>query len=312
MRSCIIPTVLLLFLISCVSCTQRLPRHYNIWRMTSSDKQIRRTFAEETLQPKVFYFRSGDYTLRAWTIGADSLPVTLLLHGAPSSMVKYRALFKDSSIYNHTRLVAVDRPGYGKSQYGKAVVSIVKQADIIAPLLKKLAEDGPVVLCGSSYGGSVAAKLAMDHSEDIRALMLQSASVQPNAERTPKIARWVHCPLGIAFPKWARVATKEKYAHSKSLEAIQDGWDRIKCPVWILHGTIDDLIYPSNATYAYDKLVPHTTVTYMPLDSIRHNVYWVRREAVRTFLMEALHCSGENCLPPAKSKEIFDNSLGSE
>lgn len=305
MRSCIIPTVLLLFMVASLGCTRRLPQHFSIWRMTSSDRQIKKTFADAPVKPKVFYFRSGEYTLRCWTVGADSLPTTLLLHGAPSSMVKYRALFRDSSIFNHTRLVAVDRPGYGKSHYGKAVVSIVKQAEIIAPLLDKLAENGPVVLCGSSYGGSVAAKLAMDHSDKLRALLLQSASVQPNAERTPEIARWIHSPLGLAFPRWARVATKEKYAHSKSLEAIQEGWHRIKCPVWILHGLLDDLIYPSNAAYAYNKLAPHTTVTYMPFDSTKHNLYWMHTETVRNFMIEALHCSGETCVPPPKSKDIF-------
>ncbi|HOY07493.1 MAG TPA: alpha/beta hydrolase [Saprospiraceae bacterium] len=297
MKSCILPTLCGLFLLFCMACSRRVPPHFSVWKLTSSDSQIWDSFADAAVQPTIFYFRSGKYTLRCLTIGADSLPVTLLLHGAPGSLVKYSALFRDSSVYNHTRLVAVDRPGYGKSRYGKAVVSIVEQANIIAPLLEKLSENGPIVLCGSSYGGSVAAKLAMDHSDRLRALLLQSASVQPNAERTPKIARWVHSPLGIVFPKWARVATKEKFAHSKSLEAIQDGWSRIKCPVWILHGVLDNLIYPSNADYAYRQLAPHTTVTYMPIDSIRHNMYWTRRDVIRFFLLEALHCSGADCVP---------------
>ncbi len=296
MKSCIVPTAALLFILLLSSCSRRFPPHFSVWKMTSSDRQIWKTFAEEAVQPTIFYFRSGTYILRGWTIGADSLPVTLLLHGAPSSMVKFSALFRDSSVYNHTRLVAVDRPGYGKSHYGKAVVSIAQQADIIAPLLKKLAENGPVVLCGTSYGGSVAAKLAMDHSDQIRSLFLQSASVQPYAERTPKIARWVHSPLGVVFPKWARVATKEKYAHSKSLETIQDGWSRIKCPVWILHGNKDGLIYPSNADHAYRQLAPHTAVTYVTLDSARHNIYWAQRDTMRFFLREALECSGEACV----------------
>ena len=297
MKYYIFTTLCILFLLFGAACSRRVPPHFSAWRLTSSDSQIWDSFADAPVQPAIFYFRSGKYTLRAWTIGADSLPVTLLLHGAPGSMVKYSALFRDSSVYNHTRLVAVDRPGYGKSRYGKAVVSIAEQADIIAPLLEKLAENGPIVLCGSSYGGSVAAKLAMDHSDQLRALLLQSASVQPNAERTPKIARWIHSPLGIVFPRWARVATKEKYAHSESLEAIQDGWNRIKCPVWILHGVLDNLIYPSNGDYAYRQLAPHTAVTYMPVDSTRHNMFWARRDIVRFYLLEALHCSGSQCVP---------------
>lgn len=297
MRSCIFPTVTLFFALFFSACSYRVPPHFSAWKLTSSDRQIWDSFADAAVQPTIFYFRSGEYTLRGWTIGADSLPITFLLHGAPGSMVKYRALFRDSSIYQHTRLVAVDRPGYGKSRYGKAVVSIPEQANIIAPLLQKLAENGPVVLCGSSYGGAVAAKLAMDHSDQIRALFLQSASVQPNAERTPKIARWIHSPAGLVFPKWARVATKEKYAHSKSLETIQDGWANIQCPVWILHGDQDPLIYPSNAYHAYRKLSPHTEVTYVTVDSARHNIYWEHRDLVQFYLMEALECSGKSCKP---------------
>lgn len=296
MKSRIVPTVTFLSLFFCFACSYKVPPHFSIWKMTSSDNQIWKSFEDAAVQPTIFYFRSGEYTLRGWTIGADTLPVTLLLHGAPGSMVKFQALFRDSSIFNHTRLVAVDRPGYGKSHYGKAMISIAQQAEIIAPLLTKLAENGPVILCGASYGGSVATKLAMDNSRHLRALVLQSASVQPNAERTPKIARWIHSPAGLVFPKWARVATKEKYAHSKSLETIQDGWSRIQCPVWILHGGMDKLIYPSNADYAYRQLQPYAPVTYVTLDSAQHNIYRIRRDMVSLFLKEALHCSGENCV----------------
>jgi len=290
-----VPLLLLFFTAICVaSCARRFPKHFSVWRLTASDRQIWKSFAEAPVQPTIFYFRSGGRTLRGWSVGADSLPVTLLLHGAPSSMVKYRAWFRDTSFFGKTQLVAVDRPGYGKSGYGKAEVSVVRQAALLAPLLRKLAERGPVVLCGSSYGGSVAAKLAMDYPECVAALVLQSASVLPNAERTPRIARWIHSPLGIVFPKWARVSTKEKYAHTRALEAIQDGWGRIRCPVWVIHGQQDDLIYPSNAEHVVRQLAPHTEVHYIPIDSARHNIYWTRRDTVKHYILKAVKFSRYN------------------
>ncbi len=270
------------------ACSRRFPDNFSVWRLTSSDQQIWKSFEGKTTQPQIFYFKSGDMTLRGWQIGADSLPITFLLHGAPSSMVKYRAWFLDSTLYRKTKLVAIDRPGYGKSKYGKAVVSIERQAELVAPLLKKLAENRPITLFGSSYGGSVAAKLAMDYPQYIKSLLLQSASVQPNAERTPKIARWVHSPLGIFFPRWARVATKEKYAHSNALEKIQDGWRRITCPVWIIHGSEDDLIYPSNASYALKQMEGQTKVRYVPIVGAEHNIYWTRRDTIKRYLLEAI------------------------
>jgi pimeloyl-ACP methyl ester carboxylesterase len=279
-----ISVVLCLF----ISCNRRFPDNFSVWRLTSSDNQLRKVYQYKAVKPIIFYFQSGDITLRGWQIGADTLPTTLLLHGAPSSLAKYRVWFNDSTFYLKTKLVAIDRPGYGKSNYGKAVVSIEKQAEIIAPLLKKLAEHGPINLCGSSYGGSIATKLAMDYPDLIRTLVLQSASVQPNAERKPRIAKVIHSPLGFLFPKWSRVATKEKYVHSKELEKIQDGWENIKCPVWVIHGLADDLIYPSNAEYAVNKLKNHTRVKFISIEGSKHNIYWTKRDTIKKYLFEAI------------------------
>jgi pimeloyl-ACP methyl ester carboxylesterase len=211
-----------------------------------------------------------------------------LVHGSPSSMVKYRRWFSDPSFFGKTKLVAVDRPGYGKSGYGRSVASIARQAELLAPVVEKLSQRGPIVVYGSSYGGSVAARLAMNHPDKIKALVLQSASVQPNAERTPKIARVIRSPAGLVFPKWARVATREKFAHSSALEDIQDGWSHIECPVWILHGGLDDLIYPSNAEHAYQQLYPHTEVHYTCFDSLGHRIYWQKSDTIRHYILEAL------------------------
>ncbi len=274
----------------------------NIWKRTSSDRQIRRSFANKAEQPTIFYFRSGDRLLRCWQIGADSLPVTLLVHGAPSSMVKFSAWFSDPQVYSKTRLVAVDRPGYGKSGYGKAEVSIEKQAEILTPLVKDLAKNGPIALYGSSYGGAVVAKLAMDHPADVRVLLLQSASVEPNAEWTPKIAYWIKSPLSFAFPRWARVATKEKFNHQTSLLQIQGGWSNIDCPVWIMHGQADRLIYPCNAEYAYNQLA-NKDVTFIKLDNRGHRLFHETPDTLRYYLLEALNCSGPACLLPPSTAQ---------
>ena len=276
--------VLALFL---ASCTRRF-QHFSVWRLTASDRQIWESFEGAVHQPTIFYFPSGGRTFRGWEIGDYHLPVTLLIHGAPSSMVKYRGWFRDSSLFSKTKLVAVDRPGYGKSGYGRAETSIVRQAELLGPLVEKLAKRGPLVLYGSSYGGSVAARLAMNHPGKIGALVLQSASVKPNAEKTPRMARIIRSPLGLVFPKWAKVATREKFAHHRALEAIQNDWCLINCPVWILHGDRDDLIYPENAEYALQQLAPYTSVQYTCFDSLGHRIFWEQRDTVKHFIREAL------------------------
>lgn len=269
-------------------CSRRVPEHFSAWRLTSSDKQIWAAFEDAPEQPVISYLKSGKHTLRYWSIGSEALPVVLLVHGAPSSMVKYRRWFRDSTFYNKVRLVAVDRPGYGKSGYGKAIKSIDEQAKILGPLVERLAARGPVTLYGSSYGASVAARIAMRQPDKIGALVLQSASLLPGAERTPKTAYWIRSPLGVFFPKWARVATKEKFSHQKALEAIQDGWQNINCPVWIIHGDQDDLIYPSNADHAVNMLKPHTQVNDIRIANARHNIFWRMPDTIQHYILESV------------------------
>jgi pimeloyl-ACP methyl ester carboxylesterase len=288
-------TVLFAFIGFASSCSRY--HNINVFKYTSSDDQIWETFAEHEQKPDIFYFRAGERIMRGWEIGDDSLPVTLLIHGAPSSMIKFRGLFKDTALTNYTKLVAVDRPGYGRSGYGKCEISIEKQAELIAPVLERLTQGGrKVTVLGMSYGGPVAAKLAMDHPDKVRALMLLSASVQPDAERTPGIAKLIRSPFGRIFPKYARVATKEKFAHSNALEAIQDDWSKVQCPVWIMHGQVDPLIYYSNAQYAFEKLAPHTDVTLAPFAQAAHNILRIAPDSVRHFVLEAIDCTGsEGC-----------------
>lgn len=281
---------LLVLILLLGSCTRRF-KHFSVWRLTASDRQVFKSFEDAVYQPTIFYFRSGGRTIRGWEIGDDHLPVTLLIHGAPSSMVKYRGWFRDSALFSKTKLVAVDRPGYGKSGYGNAETSIVRQAELLGPLVEKLSKRGPIVVYGASYGGPVAARLAMNHPGKISALVLQSASVKPHAEKTPRIAKVIRSPLGIVFPKWAKVATREKFAHHRALEAIQNDWCLIDCPVWILHGNKDELIYPENAEYALQQLAPYTSVQYTCFDSLGHRIFWEQRDTVKHFIYEALRSS---------------------
>lgn len=278
----------LLILVELIVLYSGCRHNVNLWRLTSSDRQIERMFAKAPVKPSIFYFEGGGRRMRGWAIGADSLPVTLLLHGAPSSMTVFERWFRDSLLYNHARLVAVDRPGYGYSGYGRVEASIDKQAEVLEGLVCSLSTNRPITVFGTSFGGPVAARIAMRQPDCVGSLVLNSAAVQPGAERIPRIAYWVRSPLGILAPGWGKVSTKEKFTHRRSLEAIQDGWRNIRCPVWILHGEADDLIYPSNADYAYGRLIDHTPVRQVCFAGVNHYLYFQYPDTVRHYLLEAV------------------------
>ena len=103
-------------------------RYANYLHLTPSDRRFRQAFADAPVKPEIGYVKSGLRRIRYVSIGADSLPVTILLHGSPSTAYRFRAWFRDSTIYKKTRLVAIDRPGSGRSNPGRAETSIARQA----------------------------------------------------------------------------------------------------------------------------------------------------------------------------------------
>lgn len=267
-------------------------RYANYLHLAPSDRKFRKAFADAPIQPEIGYFTSGDHRIRYISIGADSLPVTILLHGSPSAAYRFRAWFRDSTIYKKTHLVAVDRPGYGRSNRGRAETSIARQAEILAPVLTKFAAKQPVVLLGKSYGGAVATRLAMNHPEKVRGLMLVSASVEADAEKTPRFTKELVRPATRwLFPRVLRVAAKEKLSHARALNEIENDWSCVTCPTWVLHGCADRLIYYRNAEFACQKLV-NAEVTFIPFDNLRHNLFGVQTDSVRYYLLEAVKGCG--------------------
>ncbi len=193
----------------------------------------------------VFYVSTGNTTK----------PLLILLHGAPGSWHLNRKLLKDSILRAHFHLIAIDRPGYGRSDCGQAVTSIKKQAEAIVAVINRLGNPA-VFLMGRSYGCPVAAAVAMSNPALVKGLVLVSPAVDPDLEKF-----WWFSPLG----KWelarrlqplaVNSATDEKYGHVQALREIAGGWSRLSCPVVAFVGLEDWIVKPENASFL-EKQVP--------------------------------------------------------
>lgn len=256
----------------------------------SSDTDLKNELGILSIRSDIKRYRIEKRTIRYIELGKDSLPVTILVHGAPSSLSFFKMLYADSTLLNHTRLVGVDRPGYGYSDFGKSVTSINDQARFLQPLLDHYTKNGQkVFLAASSYGGSVVAKLAMDNPEKIAGILFVSSSLAPGEEHIYPISYFIDSRwFGWLFPTLLRVANDEKLNHEKALTEIQDGWSRIKSPTILLHGKADGLIYFSNALYAKKKLVSAKSVKIIPLEGIGHSIFWDRPEIVKNSILELI------------------------
>ncbi len=267
--------------------------HFLGFRMT--DAELSRDLAQNELgyRPEIGYREIQGRRLRFVEIGADSLPLIVFIHGAPSSSSFWVSLMKNTSLLSQAKLLAVDRPGYGKSGYGLPELSVRKQAAMIAELIRQEKGGHPsVILHGSSYGGTVAARLCMDYPDLIDGVLLQSASLAPGQELIP----WISRPSDSRWLRWLvppsfRVATREKLSHRAELAKMLPYWGCIQAACIILQGDSDGLIYPENAVFARNHLPPGSVLDFRMVPGRGHDLLWTRNSLLVESLLKLVNIS---------------------
>ncbi|MCU1364279.1 MAG: hydrolase, alpha/beta hydrolase fold family [Acidimicrobiaceae bacterium] len=83
--------------------------------------------------------------------------------------------------------VALDLPGFGASPVPGSAGGARRYAELILPAARQLAQEGPLVLVGHSFGGTVATVLASRHPELVASLVLTGAPLlrTPSQSRSP-------------------------------------------------------------------------------------------------------------------------------
>ena len=234
------------------------------------------------------YLEGPSRKIRYLQIGEDpDKPMVVFIHGSPSSSSFWANMMRDSALRARANLLAIDRPGYGGSGLGQPMISVKDQAENVAEIIRRRrpGKDQRLVLHGSSYGGTVSARIAMDFPDEIDGVLLQSASTAPREEFTYWVSHPTnHWTLRWLMPRAIRTVNTEKLNHQPQLEAMADKWDRIKARVVIAHGTADWLIYPPNAYYSCDQLVNAEEVVHHMLAGKKHDLIKTAPDLLKKYI----------------------------
>jgi pimeloyl-ACP methyl ester carboxylesterase len=229
--------------------------HYVQFR--KGDEAMNKFFSENHIPGRISYYTSNGRKIRYISIGNDSMPVLLMIHGAPSSLSNYRYRYRDSTMLGTFKMLAIDRPGYGYSGFGNPEPSIQKQSEMIKPLLDSLHKARhPIIIAGGSFGAPIACRLAMDHPDLVDGLVLTGPAIAPGKEKIFWFAHIIdHWSVRWFIPRMFRSANTEKLHHKEELEKMLPYWKNIHVPVMYLQGANDKLIDTSNASFARKQLI---------------------------------------------------------
>jgi pimeloyl-ACP methyl ester carboxylesterase len=227
----------------------------------------------DSSKKRIFYAYSADTTK----------PVLLLIHGAPGAWFGFKEFFCDSALLNKYQIFAPDRAGYNKSKI--ALTSIEQQANSLKFLLKKHNNE-KVSILGRSYGAAIAAKLTAENPELVENLILISPACDPRTEKFWWFSKFGNTKfMRFLLPKYANLASDEKFTHIEELERLIPDWQKIKCPVTIFQGGKDWIIDNSSGHFVDSSLV-NAPRRFIILPQNGHLITLERHDLLREILLE--------------------------
>ncbi|MCF0069005.1 alpha/beta hydrolase [Dyadobacter sp. CY261] len=258
-------------------------------RYIISAKDVRRHYADKRVKPREVFISNDTLSLSVASIGPDTLPMLLLIHGAPGSLWGYMNLMDDEDLQKHFHIVSVDRVGYGKSRLKKRryVTSIETQANALLPVFSLNKSDQKVIVLGRSYGAPIAAKLASMAPEQVKELIMVSPVIDPETERFFWFSKWGRMSFVQLFlPKAFNVATAEKYSHAAELRKLLPVWEKINIPTTVIQGGNDWIADPTNIDFA-KKHIKSKRAQYIFLYNAGHMITFSHASMIKEMLLKS-------------------------
>lgn len=257
-----------------------------VMKMRWSDAKAQKVFRKKdiplSIRDTIISNRHIHYALS----GPDTLPTLVFIHGSPGSWMHYHQYLADSLLRSKYRLVAIDRPGYGHSNFGKAM-ALKAQAELLLPVVTSLKTDQPLFLCGHSMGGPVVVQLAAMAPETFQTIVVVAGALDARQEK-PEIWRKIMQvkPLYWLLPGAFGPSNTELLYLKKDLIPLQQEFEKITCGVHFVHGTKDTWVPFENVAFGVQNLKNASFIKVDTLVGADHQIPWKNYQVLRNVLLE--------------------------
>jgi pimeloyl-ACP methyl ester carboxylesterase len=218
--------------------------------------------------------------------GRHDRTTLFFVHGSPGSWNAFQKYLTDSLLLRKFRMVAIDRPGFGYSRFGKAE-NLATQTAWVSEFIDRIDNRKPVILVGHSLGGPFIAKLAADRPSRFARLVILSGAIDPAAEKTEgwrSIA--ASRPIRYLVPGAFRPSNDELWYLKTDLIALEPRLKRITCDVTVVHGTEDALVPFRNVRFMEKAFSAAKSVDIIAIKGANHFIPWENYDEIRDRLLE--------------------------
>jgi len=250
-----------------------------------SDAEAKKDFEKADVPLTTGTLRSASHHIHYALTGSPDLPTLYFIHGSPGSWDAFEEYMKDKELLRRFRMVSIDRPGFGQSNYGDPE-HLAMQSALISPLFKMLDNHQPIYIAGHSLGGPLVLKLAADNPSFFSGLIIISGSIDPAEEEAE---RWrpvlFKTPLKYLVPGAMRPSNEELWYLKKDLVDLQKDLPTITIPVYFIHGARDTWVPPANVDYGKKMLTHARNIRTILIPGANHFIPWTKFAEIKSVFL---------------------------
>ena len=217
---------------------------------------------------------SGAREVHFLEAGTPGKPLVVFVHGTPGSWRGFLSYLQDPTLQAQTHMVALDRPGFGRSQAPGPLPSFTDQAKAIGRLLERNQSGKRALVVGHSLGGSIGYRVAIDFPDQVGALLALSSAIDPSLSKPRWYNHLARIP-GIHFlvPKDLATANKEMMPLVEHLNDMHSSLQHLAVPITIVQGGKDPLVDSGNVTFA-QQLMTKAELKVVDFPDHGHFIIW--------------------------------------
>ena len=248
---------------------------------------VSRYFPDD-IRPDFYTVEANGRQIHYADIGHKQLPLVVFVHGTPGSWTSFAHFLQNPELLRASRMISVDRPGFGKSGFGDWEKRLEDHASLLEPVLNLDPSGRGAILVGHSYGGSIIARMAMDYPEKVAGIILVAASLDPELENL----RWYHLmammpPFRWLTPKSLLIANEEIFPLKKELKKMLPRWEELSMPVTVIQGGKDKLVNPGNPAFV-ERVAVNAPKSIQLYPEISHFIPWSHPHLIEQAILEML------------------------
>lgn len=267
--------IIWIFLAQCVIMRNRLSdaTAYSIFKKKNIPLQIHDTLINTR---HIHYAVSGD----------TSLPVLVFIHGSPGSWMNYMRFMWDNRLRKKFRIVSIDRPGFGYSDFGDAL-HLQQQCELILPVLQSLKTNHPMLLCGHSMGGPIVVQLAASAPQLFDKIIIVSGSIDITQESEDRWRRVMNVkPFYWLLPGAFGASNTELLYLKDDLIPLQNEFKKITCEVQFIHGNKDTWVPIENIAFGKKMMINAQSITVDTIRGADHQIPWKNQKEFTELLLQ--------------------------